>query len=79
LKKVTIDEARKLIRKSTPVAVTYRHDDRPPAPIREDSELCKEMGSPLPDSKAVRQTLARILGPGTLVFILSARENVPQP
>jgi hypothetical protein len=79
LKKVTIDEARKLVGKSTPVVVTYRHDEKPAAQFRDDFELSKEMGPPLPDSKPAGQMFARILRPGTLVFILSARENIPQP
>jgi len=59
------------------VVVTYRHDDRP-SPLQL-YELWKDMGSPVPDSAAVSQTFARLLRPGTLVFILSARENVPEP
>jgi hypothetical protein len=76
-KEVTVDEARRLIRPSTPVAVTYRDDDRPRPP--QLHELWKEMGPPAPDSEAVGQTFSRLLRPGTLVFILSARENVPVP
>jgi hypothetical protein len=37
------------------------------------------MGAPAPDSDAVVQTFARLLKPGTLIFVLSARENVPVP
>lgn len=74
---VTIDEARELIRKSTPVVIAYRDDDRPER--RQFHRLWKETGSPLPDSEAVWRTFSRILRPGTLVFILSARENIPQP
>jgi hypothetical protein len=77
LKKVTLDEARGLIRESTPVVVAYRQDERPPS--SQLYQLMKEIGSPTPESDAVRQTLGRILKPGTLVFILSARANVPQP
>jgi hypothetical protein len=77
LKKITLDEARGLIRESTPVAVAYRHDDRPPP--HQFHELWKDTGPPAPDSDAVGQTFSRTLRPGTLVFILSARENVPQP
>lgn len=77
LKKVTLDEARGLLRQSTPVVVTYRHDERPSP--HQSHELWKDMGSPLPDSEAVWQTFARLLQPGTLVFVLSARENIPRP
>jgi hypothetical protein len=77
LKKVTVNDARGLIRESTPVVVTYRPDDRTsPAQAH---ELWKEMGALMPDRDAVQQTYSRILKPGTLVFVLSARENVAQP
>jgi hypothetical protein len=76
-KKIRLAEARKLIRESMPVAVTYRHDDRP-APDQLHL-LWKVMGPPAPDSDVVAQTFARTLRPGTLVFILSARENVAMP
>jgi hypothetical protein len=74
---VTVDEARKLIRKSTPVVVAYRDGDR--ASRNQNHTLWKESGSPLPDSEQVWRTFSRILRPGTLVFILSARENVARP
>jgi hypothetical protein len=77
LKKITMAEARGYMRKSTPVVVAYRHEDRPS--LHQLHDLWKDMGSPMPDSEAVGQTFARVLRPGTLVFILSARENVPQP
>ena len=77
VKKVTIDEARRLIRESTPVVVSYRQDDRPSP--HQFHELWKDMGPPPPDSEAARQIYSRILRPGTLVFVLSARENVPVP
>lgn len=76
MKKVTLDDARRLLRDSTPVVVTYRQEDRVPEPA---GDLWKNAGSALPDSEAVQQTLARILRPGTLVFVLSARANAPQP
>jgi hypothetical protein len=76
LRSITVDEARGLIRESTPVVVTYRKDDPPPPQLH---ELWKEMGSPRPDSEAVSQTLSRIVRPGTLIFILSSRENVALP
>jgi hypothetical protein len=77
LKKVTIEEARRLVGKAPPVVVAYRQDDRPSPPP--SHELWKDLGSPLPDTEAVGQTFARVLRPGTLVFVLSARENVPRP
>jgi hypothetical protein len=76
-KRIAVDEARRLIHEPTPVVVAYRHDDRPS--LHQFHRLWKEMGAPAPDSEAVWRTFSRILRPGTLVFILSARENVPQP
>jgi hypothetical protein len=76
-KEVTIDEARRLIRQPTPVAVAYRHDDLPSQ--HQLHQLWKESGPPVPDSEAVFRTYSRILRPGTLVFVLSASENVPVP
>jgi hypothetical protein len=77
MKKVTLDDARRLLRDSTPVVVTYRQDDRASPELGGD--LWKFAGPALPDSEAVQQTLARILRPGTLVFVLFARENTLQP
>jgi hypothetical protein len=77
LKKLTIDEARGLIRAPTPVVVTYRKDDRPSP--HQFHTLWKEMGPPMQDSEAVLRTFSRLVRPGTLVFILSSRENVSQP
>ena len=76
-KRTTIDEARRLIHEQTPVVVAYRDDDRPS--LYQSHRLWKEIGSPTPDSEAVWRTFSRILRPGTLVFILSARENAPRP
>ena len=76
-KSVTLDEARRQIRKPTLVAVAYRQDDRPKRqPLH---ELLKDVGPPTLDGAAVLQTLSRILRPGTLAFVLSARKNIPEP
>jgi len=77
LKKITVDEARGRIRSSTPVVVAYRPNDRTSPP--QFHELWTDLGSPMPDSDAVWQTYARLLRPGTVIFVLSARENIPQP
>ncbi len=77
LKKITVPEARGLIRKPTPVVVAYRPDERPSP--HQFHELWKDVGPPRPDGEAVGQTFARMLRPGTLVFVLSVRENVPVP
>ncbi|MFI5381582.1 MAG: hypothetical protein ACHRHE_19980 [Tepidisphaerales bacterium] len=76
-KEITVDEARRLIRGSTPVVVAWRHEERPTGD--QLYKLWKGAGEPAPDSGAVLRTFARTLRPGTLVFILSARENVPVP
>ncbi|MGA2500686.1 MAG: hypothetical protein ABSH20_23355 [Tepidisphaeraceae bacterium] len=77
LKEITLDQARRLIHGSTPVAVAWRHEDRPTGdPLY---KLWSGAGEPAPDSGAVLRTFARMLRTGTLVFILSARENVPVP
>lgn len=77
LKKLTLDEARTLLRESTLVAVTYRQDNAPPP--HQFRELWQDKGPPSPDSGAVRRTLAKTLRTGTLVFVLSAKENAPLP
>ena len=76
-KKVTLDEARRQIREPTLVAISYRHEGRPA--LYQSHRLWKEMGAASPDSEAVWRTFSRVLRPGTLVFILSARENAPRP
>jgi len=76
-KQVTLAEARRQIREPTLVAIAYRHDDR--REWQQLHRLWKDIGPPTPDSEAVWQTFSQILRPGTLVFILSARENVLQP
>ncbi len=77
LKGLTLAEARRLLREATPVAIAYRPDDQPEPP--QFHTLWKDIGSPTPDSDAVRQTWARLLRPGTLVFVLSTRPNAAMP
>lgn len=77
VKTISLNEARRLLREPMPVAIAYRADDYI-APDRA-GELWKEAGPPAPDGDAVGRTFARLLRPGTLVFVLSARENVPVP
>jgi hypothetical protein len=69
-KKTTIDEARRLIRNPTPVAMVFREVE--PSGWRSG-------GWPPPDDEAVLRTFARLLRPGTLVFILPASENALVP
>jgi hypothetical protein len=77
LKRIAIEEARRLLGEPTPVAIAYRNDrGLPPPPSR---ELWRMMGAPAPDGDAVARTFARVLRPGTLVFILSGRPSGPQP
>ncbi|QEH35421.1 hypothetical protein OJF2_39730 [Aquisphaera giovannonii] len=77
LGEITMDEARRRIRGETPVVIAYRPDDRPSP--RLDGTLWQDAGPAPPDGEAVRRTLAAVLRPGTLVFVLSAADNVPVP
>jgi hypothetical protein len=76
-KKISLDEARGLIRAPLTVVIAYRQDDRQPS--NRPYNLSKEMGSAAPDGEAVGRTLSGVLQPGTLVFVLSANENRPTP
>jgi hypothetical protein len=76
-KRISLDEARSLIRRPIPVVITYRQDDRRPSD--QWYHLSKEMGAPAPDGEAVGRTFSGVLQPGTLIFVLSAKENVPMP
>jgi len=76
-RRLTLDEARPLLKPETMVALAFPSADRitfdPP------SSLVREMGPPPPDTEAAAQTFARTLRPGTLLFVLPAEEAVPQP
>jgi hypothetical protein len=74
---ISLDAARKLIRGTTPVVVAFVPDEVSAGPNLH--ELWKEAGSPRPDGQAASRMLAQIVRPGTLVFVLSAKENVPVP
>jgi hypothetical protein len=76
-KQLTLDEARRQIREPTLVVVAYRHDGRPKR--HQLHGLWTDLGPPSPDSEVVKRTFSRILRPGTLIFVLSARENIPEP
>jgi hypothetical protein len=76
-KEISLDDARRLLREPAPVVVAYRSDDQ--APLPHWHELWDVLGPPTPESEAVLQTLARMLRPGTLLFVLSARERLPEP
>lgn len=75
--RITVGDARRLIHQPTPVAVAYGRDDR--RSWQQPYQLWKEVGPPQPDSEVVARTFSRLLRPGTLVFILSARENILEP
>ena len=79
LKEISLKEARALIQDSTPVAIVYRPGDRPLPQNLFCSELFRDLGPAAPDSDAVIRTVARILRPGALLFVLSSKENVPVP
>jgi hypothetical protein len=79
LKKIALDDARRLIKQPTPVVIAYRHDE--PAAVEPNPlyVLWKDGGSSSPDSEAVGRIISRTVRPGTLVFVLSAEENAPVP
>jgi len=66
LKEISNAEARPLVRESTPVVMVFTPDNP-------EQDLSQPAGS------AVRQVLARMLRPGTLVFILPESDRVPPP
>jgi hypothetical protein len=72
LKKTGVEEVGRLIHGPTPVVLAYRADDRTSAPLPARWQAT--------DSEAVARTIAAVLRPGTLVFVVpeSARP-VPQP
>jgi hypothetical protein len=76
-RRLTLDEARPILKPETMIALAFRSADRiafdPP------SSLVREIGPPPPDAEAAAQTFARTLRPGTLLFVLPAEEAVPQP
>ncbi len=76
-KKISLEEAGSMIRRPMPVVITYRQDDRRPSD--QSYHLWKEMGPAAPDGEAVGRTFCGVLQPGTLIFVLSAKENVPMP
>jgi hypothetical protein len=76
-KKVSLCEARSRFKRSNPVAVGNRLDNRPQP--NQLYQLWSESGAPSPDDEAAYQTLAKTLRPGTLIFVLDAAENVPLP
>ncbi len=66
-----------MIHAGAPVVLAYVHNDEPPP--NQPHILWKEMGPPRLESVPVLRTLSRIVRPGTLIFILSAQENIPRP
>lgn len=77
LKKISLTEARALLRHPRLVVITYRQDS-PQPPDLWGSELFKDIGPVQPDSDAGLKTLARLLRPSLLVFVLSEYQNRPQ-
>lgn len=76
-KKISVAEGRIRFKRSTPIAIAYRPVERPnPNPLH---QLWTEVGPAAADDAAASQTLAKMLRPGTLVFVLSASENIPVP
>ncbi len=77
LKRLTVEEARPLIRKSLPVAVAYRAN--PASALGMLPALLQNRGEASPEGEAASQTLLHTLRPGTLVFVLPAEERLPKP
>lgn len=77
MKKVSVDEARKLLKPSTPVAMAYRETDD--QMLKWDIGLRHFQGAATPESDAGLQTLARALRPRTLVFVVSDLQALPEP
>ncbi|HKD36107.1 MAG TPA: hypothetical protein VKB78_04880 [Pirellulales bacterium] len=76
-KKINVADARSRFKRSTPVAIAFRPENRPnPNPLH---QLWTEVGPAAADDEAARQTLAKTLRPGTLVFVFDASEKVPVP
>jgi hypothetical protein len=75
-KEVTVEQARTLIEQPTPVVIAYTSDE--PAQFQHH-DLWKDMGPASPASDTAMRTFAKVLRPGTLIFVLSAQENVPVP
>jgi len=76
LRKVTLEEARVVTSRPVPVAIAWSDDEPVPG---QTYQLWKYAGAPRPDGQAAEQTLTRLLRPGTLVFVLPARDQVPLP
>lgn len=77
VKKITLDEARGLLSAPTPVVIAYRNARNTGA--YQSHELWTNLGSVLPESEAALRTYARLLRPGTLIFVLPEEASVPVP
>lgn len=77
LKKISLSEARAVLREPKMVAVTYRQDI-PEPPVLPSGELFKDIGPIQPDSDAGLKTLERLLRPPLLLIVLSEFENSPR-
>jgi hypothetical protein len=76
LRQVTLEEARVFTSRPVPVAIAWSDDE---AVSGQTYQLWKYAGAPRPDGQAAQQMLMRLLRPGTLVFVVPAREQVPVP
>lgn len=79
LKDISVGEARALIGEPMLVVIACRPDDRRPPQGFFGGELFRDIGPPMPDNDSVIKTFSSVLRPGTLVFIVSARENAVLP
>jgi hypothetical protein len=73
---VSMDEARAMIANPTPIVPAFYDEASPANPLY---QLWRDSGQPRPDDDAVRRTLLALVRPGTMIFILSAQENIPVP
>ncbi len=76
LKKLTVDQARPLLQKPTPVVLSFRHIRE--LPPQRPEELARHLGPAQPDSEPGLGMLKSLLADGTLVFVLPP-EQFPPP
>lgn len=77
LSTITVNEARQAIPEGAPVVVIFRPVANVSTPY--DPSLLESSGLPAPTGASAMQTLARILRPGTLVFVVPNEEQLIPP
>jgi hypothetical protein len=76
-KKLARTEMKQRLKDSFPVALAYRPASAGPG--SGPRELWKEFGPASSESEPALNTMAMALRPGTILFVVSAEENAPQP